>query len=91
MPSMYGGLSPQKIYTPQEYESMGYVQRDDYDPKMFEGGSYSSMKWDINFLDLPVYRADTKTEFMLDGLFLAGAFVTGGSIGGLRFAASKLE
>ena len=55
-------------------------------------GSYSSFKtFDINFLNLPVYRADTKEEFALDALMLAGAFTTGGSTAGLRFAASKLE
>jgi hypothetical protein len=80
-----------RVYTSKEYEAMGYVQRDDYNSEMFRDGSYSSMKWDINFLDLPVYRAETKTEFMLDGLFLAGAFFTGGSSGGLRYASSKLE
>ena len=82
----------QKMFTPEEYAAMGYMQRDDYDPSMFQSGSYSSFKsFDINFFNLPVYRADTKEEFALDALMLAGAFTTGGSTAGLRFAASKLE
>lgn len=58
----------------------------------FETGSYSSLNsFDINFLNLPVYRADTKEEFAFDALMLLGTFATGGSIAGLRFASSKLE
>ena len=55
-------------------------------------GSYSSFKtFDINFLNLPVYRADTKQEFVMDSFLLVGSFVTGGTYGGLKFAFSKLE
>ena len=58
----------------------------------FPDGSYSSFKsFDINFLNLPVYRADTKEEFALDALMLLGSFTTGGSTGGLKFALSQLE
>lgn len=82
----------QRLFTPEEYASMGYMQRDDYDPSMFGSGGYSSFRrFDVNFLNLPVYRADTKTEFAIDAFFLLGSFATGGSNAGLKFAASKLE
>jgi len=57
----------------------------------FKSGSYSSFGWDINFLDLPVYRADTKEDFILDALLLAGALATGGWQSGLRYTLSTLE
>ena len=58
----------------------------------FNEGSYSSLNsFDINFLNLPVYRADTKEEFAVDAFMLLGTFVSGGTTAGLRFALSKLE
>lgn len=82
----------QNVFSPEQYAAMGYMQRDDYDPSMFRSGGYSSLsQFDMNFLNLPVYRADSKEEFAMDGFFLLGSFATGGSTGGLRFAASKLE
>ncbi len=82
----------QRVFTPEEYSSMGYMQNENYDASMFAKGSYSSFKsFDINFLNLPVYRADTKEEFATDAFMLLGSFATGGSTGGLRFAISKLE
>jgi hypothetical protein len=58
----------------------------------FRDGTYSSLKsFDINFLNLPVYRADTKQEFVMDAFLLVGSFVTGGTYGGLKFAFSKIE
>ena len=58
----------------------------------FDEGSYSSLNsFDINFLNLPVYRADTKEEFAVDAFMLLGTLLTGGSTAGLRFALSKLE
>lgn len=58
----------------------------------FEDGSYSSFyKLDINFLNLPVYRAETKTEFLFDALFLAGSVATGGWQSGVKFGLSKLD
>ena len=57
----------------------------------FKSGSYSSFGWDINFLDLPVYRADTKEEFLMDATLLVGSIVTVGWQSGLRYAGSKLE
>ena len=58
----------------------------------FRDGTYSSLKsFDINFFNLPVYRADTKEEFVTDMLFFAGTLATAGSTGGLKFVFSKLE
>ena len=58
----------------------------------FNEGSYSSLNsFDINFLNLPVYRADTKEEFAVDAFMLLGTLLTGGSTAGLRFALSQLE
>lgn len=80
------------MFTPEEYASMGYMQNENYDPSMFTEGSYSSFNsFDINFLNLPVYRADTKEEFAMDAFMLLGTFITGGSTAGLKFAFSKLE
>jgi len=84
--------SNQTMFTPEEYASMGYMQRDDYDPSMFRSGGYSSFnRFDMNFLNLPVYRADSKEQFAMDAFFLLGSFATGGSAAGLKFAASKLD
>lgn len=83
---------PQRMFTPGEYALMGYVQNKDYDPSMFREGSYSSFKsFDMNYFNLPVYRANTKEEFALDTLTLLGAFSSGGYFGGLKFALSQLE
>lgn len=55
-------------------------------------GSYSSFNtFDINFLNLPVYRAETKKEFLFDLASFAGSLLTGGWQAGLRFVSSKLE
>ena len=86
------GIQSQKVFTPEEYASMGYIQRDDFDISMFKSGSYSSFyTLDINFLNLPIYRAETKSEFAFDALALAGSLATGGWTSGLKFVASKLE
>ena len=53
-----------------------------YNPADWEDGSYSSFKWDVNFIGLPVYRAETKQEYYIDYTFavakVIGAFFTGG-------------
>jgi len=65
----------------------GGVRREnnDYDPTMFEAGSYETGGVDVNFLNLPVYRAETKQEFGIDAIIglakVSGAFLTGGSSG----------
>lgn len=58
----------------------------------FSSGSYSSFNtFDVNFLGLPVYRADTKQEFLLDIAILAGTVATSGFYAGFKFIVSELE
>ena len=58
----------------------------------FSGTPYSSINnFDMNFLGLPVYRADTKQEFATDLLILAGTSLSGGFYAGFRFVVSELE
>lgn len=58
----------------------------------FSDGSYSSISnFDMNFLGLPVYRADTKEEFLIDAAILLGTVVTSGFYAGFRFIVSELE
>lgn len=45
----------------------------------------------MNFLNLPVYRADTKEEFLLDAGNLVFTLATGGWKAGIKFAADQLE
>jgi len=57
-----------------------------------EEGSYSSFNaWDMNFLNLPVYRADTKEEFVFDLFTLLGTVVFGGPYAGIKYVAEKIE
>ncbi len=58
----------------------------------FDEGSYSSLNsWDLNFLNLPVYRADTKEDFILDAFLLVGVVVSGGFSAVPKYVASQLE
>lgn len=58
----------------------------------FRDQPYSSFrKYDMNFLNLPVYRADTKEEFLLDAGNLVFTLATGGWKAGIKFAADQLE
>lgn len=73
-----------RVYSPEEYAQMGYVTRDDYNPSMFTEGSYQTPnQFDINFLDLPVYRAESKEDYYVDFTYsafkLTGALFTGGA------------
>ena len=60
----------------------GGVRRENsnYDATMFESGSYETGGIDINFLNLPVYRAESKQEFGIDVVIglakVSGAFLT---------------
>jgi hypothetical protein len=55
-------------------------------------GSYSSFNvFDINFLNLPVYRAETKEEFLFDLASFTGSLLIGGWQAGLKFVSSRLE
>ena len=72
----------QKILTPAEYAEQGYILREDFDASMFQSGSYETGAFDINFLNMPVYRSETKEEAYRDiivGAFRVGwAFYSGG-------------
>lgn len=70
------------------------IQAGDKLPKEFQfrDQPYSSFrKYDMNFLNLPVYRADTKEEFLLDAGTLVFTIATGGWKAGIKFAADQLE
>ena len=76
MPSLYGVSPGQKL-------------GEDF---RFRDGSYSSISnFDMNFLGLPVYRADTKQEFLIDAAILLATVTTNGFYAGFRFAVSELE
>jgi len=76
MPSLYGVSPGQKLG----------------DEFRFRDGSYSSISnFDMNFLGLPVYRADTKEDFLIDAALLLGTVLTNGFYAGFRFALSQVE
>lgn len=57
-----------------------------------DGYSYSSFhNFDMNFLNLPVYRAATKEEFLFDAAELIFTIASGGWRAGLKFSLSQLE
>ena len=58
----------QRVLSPEEYAALGYVQRLDFDPTMFEGKGDEPLK--KPFIDI-AYRSDTKQEYYVDlGVFL---------------------
>lgn len=80
----------QKVLTPAEYAAQGYTLRDDFDASMFKSGNYETAStFDVNFLNLPIYRSETKEEYYADaiiGAFRVGwAFYTGG-VGPMGYA-----
>jgi hypothetical protein len=80
----------QKVPTSAWYAEQGYILRDDFDSDLFQSGSYTTEGIDINFLNIPVYRSETKEEYYRDaivGAFRVGwAFYTGG-VGPMGWAA----
>lgn len=84
----------QRVLTPEEYKALGYVENPNYNPAEWVGGSYSSYTWDVNFLGLPVYRAESKEEFGVDAgtaaLKLTAAVLTGGTTAFARVGYSEL-
>jgi hypothetical protein len=73
----------QEVLTPAEYAAQGYILRDDFDASAFQLGSYETdSTFDVNFLNIPVYRSETKEEYYRDaivGVFRVGwAFYSGG-------------
>lgn len=78
----------QRVLSPDEYAALGYVQREDFDPTMFQGkGDKPLPDYWFNF---PAYRADTKEEYYVDlgvGIFKATtALYSGGVIPAGRVA-----
>jgi len=80
-----GIFQTQRVFTPKEYEMLGYQLKQDI---LFDEASYSSYRTDINPLDI-AYRADTKQEYARDLGYafakVAKGIATGGtsSIGGV--------
>ena len=71
----------QRVLTPTEYAALGYVQREDFDPTMFQGKGDEPLP-DFWF-DFPAYRADSKREYYVDlgiGLFKITTTLTSGGI-----------
>lgn len=61
-------MSKQRVLTPSEYAALGYVQRPDFDPSMFDVKADEPLT--KPFIDI-AYRADTKEEYYIDaGIFL---------------------
>jgi len=71
-------MSHQRVYTPDEYAAMGYIQRPDFDASMFAGTGDAPLPATFDF----AYRAETKEEAVIDisyGVFKIGlALSTGG-------------
>ena len=63
---IYHRRPEQRVYTPEEYASMGYNLRDDYNLDF--GKADAPLSPTTEFL---VYRANTKGEFAKDAAFLA--------------------
>jgi len=61
-------MTKQRVLTPSEYAALGYVQRADFNPSMFDVKPDEPLT--KPFIDI-AYRADTKEEYYIDaGLFL---------------------
>ena len=61
-------MTKQRVLTPSEYAALGYVQRPDFDPSMFDVEADEPLT--KPFIDI-AYRADTKEEYYIDaGVFL---------------------
>jgi hypothetical protein len=77
---IYHRRPPQRVYTPEEYASMGYNLRGDYD---LDFGVADEPLSRITTPEAFVYRADTKKEYYTDFAYssfkIGSAFVTGGA------------
>lgn len=56
-------MTKQRVLTPSEYAALGYVQRADFDPTMFDVEPDAPLS--KPFIDI-AYRADTKEEYFVD-------------------------
>ncbi len=70
----------QKALTPKQYAALGYVQREDFDPTMFNVEPDKPLSRGFDF---PAYRAETQEEAIFDiglGIFKVGvSFASGGA------------
>ena len=78
---MFSGT--QRVLTPNEYADLGYVLKEDV---VFDEGSYSSFRIDLNPLDL-AYRVDTREEAIIDIVLYIGKIALAYGTGGLSVAA----
>ena len=53
----------QKVLTPEQYAALGYVQRPDFDPQMFNVKPDKPLS--EPFIDV-AYRSETKEEYYID-------------------------
>ena len=71
----------QEVLTPEQYAALGYVQRADFDPSMFDVKPDEPLS--KPFIDI-AYRADDKEEYYVDlGVFLFKVAYTYGSGGAI--------
>ena len=74
----------QRVLTPNEYADLGYVLKEDV---VFDEGSYSSFRIDLNPLDL-AYRVDTREEAIIDIVLYIGKIALAYGTGGASVAIS---
>lgn len=71
----------QRVLTPQEYAALGYIQRGVLPPELSKVPDQPLSK---PILNVPAYRADTKTQYYVDlgvGLIKVGYSVSTGGLG----------
>jgi hypothetical protein len=72
----------QRVLTPEEYAALGYIQRADFDPTIFNISADKPLSTPL--IDLPAYRAETQEEALIDigvGLVKVGYAVSTGGLG----------
>ncbi len=71
----------QQVLTPEEYFALGYIQRSDFDPSMFDVKPDKPLR--KPFIDV-AYRADERVDYYIDlgvGIVKVGyALSTGGAV-----------
>ena len=79
-------MTKQRVLTPAEYAALGYIQRADFDPTIFNIKADKPLSTPL--IDLPAYRAETKEEYAIDlavGIAKIGyAVSTGGFAAGVN-------
>jgi len=81
----------QKVLTPEQYAALGYVQRPDFDPQMFDVKPDKPLS--EPFIDI-AYRSETKEEYYIDAsifIFKVGYTLgTSGAIPAASFAIREI-